>query len=180
MRVGGARYFSGDVVRVARECIWYIWQSRLNDKAIDKVLRVIVQQLFELVRVNVVIHAENASGTRRRVKSTTRLAWVVCQGKNIILCLTIEFGAIVILEWDWRVGKLCPTIHASRCGNLAMIKIEWRRTWGQIYCALRIRDVQTWRYKWFTHGWMFDAIVTASLSRIYRQLRGTWLTLCRR
>ena len=148
----GARGFSIDVIRVARECrwrIWYVWQNRLR----DKVRSVRVRQL--LVRVNTALHAKTASGTRRKVISAARLAWIVCQRKNIILWLNIEIGAI--LEWGWHVGGLYSTVTV-RYRNFGMNTIDWRKTWGQVYWALRSRDMQTWRCKWFRHDWGFEAI----------------------
>ena len=178
----GAHDFSIDVVQVARECrwcIWYIWQNRLR----VNVLSVRIQQL--LVQPNTVLHVETASGTWRRyevtawVISTAQLAWIVCQcqGKNIILWLTIEIWAIV-LDWDWHrdVGGLCPTIMICSCRyrNWGMNKISWQKIWGcQVYCQCLLKscDVRTRRCKWFRHDRLLDAIITASFS-IYRQVLG--------
>ena len=182
----GAHDFSIDIVWVARKWekfFWCVWQNMLR----DKVLSVRVQQTKLFVGPNTVLHSKTASagGTRRRyevtawfgvtVISTARMAWIVCQKK--ILWLTIEIGAI--LRWNWHVpvarGGLCPTIHSSRCRNLEMNEIGWRKIWGKVYCVLRSHDIQTWRCEWFRHDSLrgLDARVTASLS-IYRQIRGTW------
>ena len=155
---GARRDFSIDVIRISRECrwrIWFVWQSRLRVKVLTRSVR--VQKLLVRVNRDTAIHAETASGTQRKVRPATRVTWIACQGKCIILWLTVEIGAI--LEWDWNMGGLRPAIH------LGLNKISWRKTWGQVYCVLR-SDMRTWMCKWFRfridRG--FDAIVTARLS----------------